>query len=143
MMSKNKEEKGKQNIRVFVSYSMEDSTYANELLNHLAQQPNINIFTSDRLSAGEKWQSVIRQKLSACDYFLVLLSPTSINSKWVQFELGLAWGLDKTIVPIITDPNIINKIPLDLRNLHVLDFGSLKSPETINRIFHLHEKSAA
>lgn len=143
MMSKNKVEKGKQSIRVFVSYSMEDSAYANELLNHLAQQPNISVFTSDQLSAGEKWQAVIRQKLSASDYFLVLLSPASINSKWVQFELGLAWGLDKTIIPIITDREIIHKIPLDLRNLQVLDLDALRSPELINRIFHLHEKSAA
>jgi len=55
-MSKNKEEKGRQNIRVFVSYSMEDRAHANELLNYLAQQPNINVFTTDKLSAGEKWQ---------------------------------------------------------------------------------------
>src|SRR5437762_1478510 len=106
MMSKNKEEKGKKSIRVFVSYSMEDSAYANELLNYLAQQPNINVFTSDKLSAGAKWQSVIRQKLSSSDYFLVLLSPASINSKWVQFQLGLAWGLNKTIIPITTDREI-------------------------------------
>jgi hypothetical protein len=142
-MSKNKEEKGKQNIRVFVSYSMEDRAYANELLNYLAQQSNINVFTTDKLSAGEKWQSVIRQKLSSSDYFLVLLSPSSINSKWVQFELGLAWGLDKTIIPIITDREMIHKIPLDLRNLQVLDFDALRDPESINRIFHFHEKSAA
>lgn len=142
MMPKNKEEKSKQSIRVFVSYAMEDSAYANELLNHLAQQSNISVFTSDELSAGEKWQSVIRQQLSASDYFLVLLSPTSINSKWVQFELGLAWGLDKTIIPITTDRGIINKIPLDLRNLQILDLDALKNSESINHIFHL-EKSAA
>src|SRR5436305_9259820 len=101
MMSKNKEEKGKQSIRVFVCYAMKDSDYANELLNHLAQQPNINVFNPNILSAGENWQSVIRQNISASDYFLVLLSPASINSKWIQFELGLAWVLDKTIIQII------------------------------------------
>jgi hypothetical protein len=141
-MSKNKEEKGKQSIRVFVSYSMKDRDYANELLNYLAQQPNINVFTANNLSAGGRWQSVIRQELSKSDYFLVLLSPASINSKWVQFELGLAWGLDKAIIPIITDREMINKIPLDLRNLQVLDLDALRNLESINRIFH-HEKSAA
>lgn len=142
MMSKNKAEKGKRNVRVFVSYAMEDSASANELLNYLAQRSDINVFTSDKLSAGEKWQSVIRQKLSESDYFLVLLSPASINSKWVQFELGLAWGLDKTIIPVTTDREIIPKIPLDLRNLQVLDLDALRNSDSINRIFQL-EKSAA
>ena len=136
-------EKTKEDIRIFVSYATEDSANASELISWLAQQPNLHVFTTDQISAGENWRSKIKKALSESDFFLVLLSPTSVQSKWVQFELGAAWGLNKFIIPVVTSKEVVSRIPLDLGELHVFELDQLKRPEAISQIFDLYEKTAA
>lgn len=136
-------EKTKQDINIFLSYALEDSGYAAEVLARLAEQPNLHVFTSDKISAGVNWRSKIKRELAKSDFFLVLLSPTSVQSKWVQFELGAAWGLNKSIIPVVTSHEVINKIPLDLGELHVIDMDQLKRPEAISDIIEQYEKTAA
>jgi hypothetical protein len=143
-MSSKKEGKNKDNIRVFVSYAKEDSGQAVELMSQLARQPNFDIFTTNRISAGENWRSLIKKELSQSDYFLVILSPTSVQSKWVQFELGAAWGLNKFIIPVVTSQDVIHRIPLEFRDLHVIELKDLKgNPESIGQIIESYEKTAA
>jgi hypothetical protein len=143
-MSNKKEDKGKDNIRLFVSYAREDSAAAKELLSQLASQPNFHVFTTNKISAGEDWQSKIKKELSQSDYFLVLLSPTSLQSKWVQFELGAAWGLNKFIIPVVTSQEVVKRLPLKFEGLRVVELKDLKTkPESIGQIIKSHEKTAA
>lgn len=142
-MTKVKEEKNKQNFRVFVSYAKEDSVYADELFSYLSAQPKLDIFTTNKISAGEKWRSKIKNALNASDIFLVLLSPISVKSSWVLFELGVAWGLDMPIIPVATHPGVISKVPVELDNVQVIDLEKLKNPEVIDRIVKRYEKKVA
>ena len=136
-------EKAKQNIRIFLSYASEDSSPAAELMNELAKQPNLQVFTSDKMSAGENWRPKIKKALSESDFFLVLLSPTSVQSRWVQFELGVAWGLNKFIIPIVTSHDVVDRIPLDLAELPLVEMKQLKKPQAISEILKRYEKTAA
>ncbi len=136
-------DKAKQNIRIFLSYASEDSNRATELMNELAKQPNVDVFTSDKMSAGENWRTKIKEALSESDFFLVLLSPTSVRSRWIQFELGVAWGLNKLIIPIVTSHDVVDRIPLNLAELPVLEMKQLKRPQAISEIIERYEKSAA
>ena len=143
-MNTSKVEKPKDSIRVFVSYAREDKGPASELISQLTRQSNIHIFTTDKMSAGENWQSKIKKELSKSDYFLVILSPASINSKWVQFELGAAWGLNKFIIPVVTNEEVVNRIPLELSHLKVIDIEDLKrKPDFIGEIIESYQKTAA
>jgi TIR domain len=142
-MNKVKEEKHKPNFRVFVSYAKEDSVYADELLSYLSTQPKLDVFTTNKISAGEKWRSKIKNALNASDIFLVILSPASVKSSWVLFELGLAWGLDMPIIPVATHPGVISKVPVELNNVQVIDLEKLKNPEAINQIMKRYEKRVA
>jgi hypothetical protein len=141
-MSSKKEDRNKNDIKVFVSYAMEDRGQAAALVDQLAT--NFQVFSASKMSAGENWQSKIKKELSKSDYFLVLLSPISVRSKWVQFELGAAWGLNKFIIPVVTSKDVINQIPLEFTNLRVLLLQDLKSnPRSINDLIESYEKSAA
>jgi hypothetical protein len=143
-MSLKKEDKNKNNINIFVSYALEDSGPAAELMSQLARQPKFQVFTTDKISAGQNWRSKIKKELSQSDYFLVLLSPTSVQSKWVQFELGAAWGLNKFIIPVVTSQDIVDQIPLEFGNLHVIELKDLEGkPESIGDIIESYEKTAA
>ena len=126
-----------------MSYASEDRSSAEEVIKHLTTVPNLQIFNDNSISAGEDWESIIRRELDKSDYFLVLLSPASIRSKWVQFELGAAWGLDKFIIPVVTTHDVISKIPVDLAGLRIIEMESLKNPDTLNEILESHQKAAA
>lgn len=136
------EEKGKQVLRVFLSYAMEDRTDAHKLHSLLSQRPNIRIFSTETLSAGEVWESKLKEALSQCDIFVVLLSPFSVNSKWVLHEIGAAWALNKPIIPIVTHPDMFSKIPLTLRGIRLVEIKELEKPEAISQIIE-HFKEVA
>ncbi|HEV7746218.1 MAG TPA: toll/interleukin-1 receptor domain-containing protein [Pyrinomonadaceae bacterium] len=143
-MSSKKGDNTKDNIRIFVSYAKEDSGLAAELMSQLRSQPKFHIYTTSKMSAGENWKSKIKKELSKSDYFLVLLSPTSVLSKWVQFELGAAWGLNKFIIPIVTSQDVVHRIPLEFGNLRVIELNDLKgNSESIGQIIESYEKTAA
>jgi hypothetical protein len=138
-----KKEKGKPTLRVFFSYAAADRAYAAKLRSLLSQRPNLRIFTTDILSAGENWESRLKSELSECDIFVVLLSPHSLESKWVLHELGAAWGLQKPIIPVVTDPEVFAKLPVALSEVQLVDIKNLDSPEAVNQIFERYEEEIA
>lgn len=139
----NKKEKNKPNLRVFFSYASADKAYALRLRSLLSQRLNLRIFTTETLSAGEDWESKLKSEISECDIFVVLLSPYSLKSKWVLHELGAAWGLEKPIISVVTDPEVFTKIPVALTKARLVDIKDLENPEVINQILERYEKEIA
>src|SRR5438067_6824935 len=119
-MTSHKEDKNKTRLRVFFSYAAADSASAHRLRSLLSQHPNLQVFTTDILSAGEDWVSHLKSELSACDLFVVLLSPNSLESNWVLSEIGAAWGLDKPIIPVVTNKEILSNIPFPVSQFQLV-----------------------
>ncbi len=131
-------ERSKQALRIFLSYAVVDREYAHKLHSLLSQRPNLYTFTPEMLSAGEDWESKLKDELSRSDIFVVVLSPNSIDSKWVLHELGAAWALNKPIILVVTHPEILSKIPMDLRKVQLVEIKHLEShPEAIDQILDL------
>jgi hypothetical protein len=136
------EKETKQTFHIFLSYTQADKKDAKKLFNILSGHYNMRIFTSEMISAGEDWQSKLRDEISQCDIFIVLLSPKSIESGWVLSELGAAWGLEKLIIPIFTQPEVLSKIPVELKNTESFDISYLEEhPETLNQIIDHYKES--
>lgn len=134
--------KRNQTLRIFMSYTAADHVHAHKLRDLLSQRPNVRIFTTEMLSAGEDWQSKLKDELSKCDVFVVLLSPNAVDSKWVLHELGAAWAIGKPIIPIVTLPEVFSKIPMRLSHLQFFEIKDLEKPEIINHILEPYEKVA-
>lgn len=135
-----KEDKRKPRLRVFFSYTAADKAHALKLRSLLSQRSNLRVFTTDLLSAGENWEPRLRNEISECDIFVVLLSPSALESSWVLHELGAAWGLKKPIIPIVTHPEVFAKIPVALSNIQLIDIEDLENPEAINQIIERYEE---
>jgi tetratricopeptide (TPR) repeat protein len=74
--------------RAFLSYSTDDQEYVAEVATLLGRyQANVD-FTSFR--PGEDFRDAIRRTLDLSQVFVFFVSPTSLSSSWVQFELGEA-----------------------------------------------------
>ena len=142
-MSAIQEEKVKQALRVFLSYTMADRIYARKLHSLLSRRSNLRIFTMEMLSAGEDWESKLKDELSQSDIFMVLLSSNSVDSPWLLHELGAAWALDKPIIPIVTHPEVVPKIPFPLAGIQSVQIKDIEKPEIISRILEHYGEMAA
>jgi hypothetical protein len=142
-MSTVQEEKAKRTLRIFLSYTAADRAQARKLRSLLSQRSNLRIFTTEMLSAGEDWRSRLRDELSQCDIFVVLLSSNSVNSPWVLQESGAAWGLNKLIIPIVTHPEVVSKIPAPLNEIQSIEVKNFERPEVVNQILEHYEEMAA
>jgi predicted nucleotide-binding protein len=102
--------------KVFVSYAHQDRDLAEELIRRLRLLP-VQVWSDDQLKAGENWQDVLRSWLRDSQYFVLLLTPKTLQStesSWVMQELGAAWALGKTIIPVVTDRRLLDRLPVDL-----------------------------
>lgn len=123
-------------LRIFVSYSSDDRWFATLLLDRLANRPNVSVFATQNLSAAGDYRLTLKEELRAAGAFLVLLSPRSVESNWVLYELGAAWALGKPIVAVLTDPAVRPKIPVEAHQLSVVHVEDPKEPGVVDRILN-------
>jgi len=87
---------------VFISYSHRDSDYAHELEDAL-QQRGFSVWIDERIDYGTRWPQVIEERLDACAALIVLMTPRSRGSNWVQNELARAQYKGKPIFPLLLE----------------------------------------
>jgi len=68
------------------------------------------------VAPGDDLMGKITHGLANCSVFLVLLSPASLTSQWVQFEIGHATALGKIIIPFLMHPSLT--LPVYLQRFH-------------------------
>ena len=106
-------------LSVFISYSRSDSDFVNDLANRL-REAGCKVWQDiSGLRGGQTWASEIDRAVRDSDALIVVLSPESSASEWVQKETLLAMKLHKPIVPILLRET---EIPVQLINLQFVDF---------------------
>ena len=88
---------------VFLSYANKDQSFANELAAMLRGHGLPVWYSSTNILGAQQWHDEIGHALSRCDWFLLLMSPHAVKSKWVKRELLYALRHDRyeeRIVPI-------------------------------------------
>jgi formylglycine-generating enzyme required for sulfatase activity len=87
---------------VFVSYSHKDSDYAHRLAEQL-EQKGFSVWIDDRIDYGTRWPDVIEEHLDDCSAFIVIMTPRSYRSDWVQNELSRARRKGKKVFPLLLE----------------------------------------
>jgi nucleoside 2-deoxyribosyltransferase len=132
-----------QPLRVFISHSSVDQDFAGKMRKLLFHRANAQVFTADDLSAGERWETKLRNELSSADVVVALLSPNSVESSWVLQEIGAAWALKKPIIPVVTTRDVLNKMPLPFEPAKVIELTDVETPENAEKFLGAFEKSMA
>jgi hypothetical protein len=87
---------------IFVSYSRQDQDYVS-LLAQALETHSLPVWLDDHIDYGTTWPRDIKEHLDQCRVFVVVMSPRSENSLWVQNELTLAQKLKKPIFPLLLE----------------------------------------
>lgn len=130
---------------VFLSYSGADKEKAKQIADTLLENGIDVWFDGYNVQVGDALVSTIKKGINEADYFLILLSKSSLNSQWVNQELELAFikqsdTKSHTIIPVLLEKISVNKMPVYLRDILYLDLSENYS-ENINRLIrHIHDK---
>jgi hypothetical protein len=89
-------------MSIFISYSREDQAYVNKLVEALRKH-ELPWWLDNKIDYGDKWPRVIEDNLRKSQVFLLVMSPRSKNSHWVNCELALALELKKPIFPLLLE----------------------------------------
>jgi hypothetical protein len=91
----------KRTSRTFFCYSRDDSEFALKLAKDLREAgANIWIDQLD-IGPGEHWDDAVEKALKSSRAFLIILSPTSVESQNVKDELGFALQEGKQVIPVV------------------------------------------
>jgi hypothetical protein len=81
-------------MKAFISYSFEDTAFAARLAADLRTREGVDAFLARwEIRAGDQIARTIDSALSEAQAFLLILSPASVSSVWVQSELNAWFGL--------------------------------------------------
>jgi formylglycine-generating enzyme required for sulfatase activity len=87
---------------IFISYSHKDTGYAQRLVKAL-EQAGFSPWVDERLDYGSQWPLELQEHLDTCEAFIVLMTPNSLASEWVQSELSRAKRKNKPIFPLLLE----------------------------------------
>ena len=89
--------------RVFISYSRKNETFAERLARDLGDA-GLDVWIDLRqIIGGELWQKEIFRGLQRAEFVILCLSPTALESEWVQREIEIAREQDKRIFPVMVE----------------------------------------
>jgi hypothetical protein len=130
-------------VKVFVSHSHQDSAAAKALVDMLLAKLSFvdedircTSVPGHQLPFGKNIADILKKDINESPAILALITADSLLSKWVMFELGAAWALDKVIYPIV-GPNInLRDLPGPLSHLPCVEIESSDASSRTSDLLH-------
>jgi TIR domain-containing protein len=107
--------------QIFISYSRKDTGFAHKLAGDLEKAGYEVWWDLTDLRGGDDWPRVIPAAIEASQYVIVVLSPNSATSDWVEKEYMQALSLHKKIIPLMLAQS---SVPFALNTINYVDFTS-------------------
>jgi TIR domain len=120
---------------VFLSHSTRDTWIASAVAERIRLEGGEVWIDIDELVGGDSIYQKIIEAVDSCDEAIVLMSPHSVNSGWVLFELGAICGQRKRVTPILThvEPSAIPVMP-GIKAVDINQLDHLFLPDLAQRI---------
>src|SRR4028119_247893 len=112
-----------ESLDVFVSYSRADSDFARKLNEAIQMQGKTTWFDQESIASGTDFQQEIYRGIKACDNFLFILSPRSVNSLYCADEVEYAASLNKRFVTVLHQEVNSADLHPELAKVQWIDFN--------------------
>jgi hypothetical protein len=86
----------------FISYSRTDEGYAQRLSEHLHRK-GVPTWTDRGIRHGDRWTAAIEKAMQAASVVVVVMTPASRASDWVERELILAEQPGNPLAPLLLE----------------------------------------
>ncbi len=104
--------------QVFISYSRKDIKFVKRLAEDLNAAGFTVWYDLSGLDGGTTWGSEIQSAIENSQFFLVVLSPNALASKWVQREFLFAENCNLKVIPLQYLPC---RLPMWMLDLQLID----------------------
>lgn len=94
----------------FISFSHHDQETAVGLRDYLAAKGVSTFFSPQSIPTGSDWASITRTRAGRAEVLVLLDSPSSRKSAWVQQESGMALASGSLLIPVSLDGEL-NQLP--------------------------------
>jgi hypothetical protein len=109
----------------FLSHSDVDRAFVTRLARVMRKHGIGAWYSKAHILTGEQWHDRIGAALGRCDWFVIVLSPASVKSKWVKLELMYALQerrYDERILPILLKTCEYRRLSWTLGSFEYADF---------------------
>lgn len=87
-------------IKIFLSYSKEDKVLAGKIKEGLENIGFECFLAHDDITPSKNWPKKIENELDNTDVFIPILTENFQQSQWANQEVGIAYKLEKIIIPL-------------------------------------------
>jgi len=119
--------------QVFLSYSREDLSFVRTVADELRRQGVGTWFDEMRLLAGTHWMETVAHALAASEVAVVFVGD-GLHWPWALFEVGVAVGGTRRVLPVWLTEESMSHAPAVLRAHAGIDAHALKPDEVAERI---------
>jgi hypothetical protein len=112
--------------KLFLSHASADRRFIKKLTAFLTERKIPFWYSKRNLVGAQQWHDEIGKALKTCDWFLVVLSPAAVRSKWVKRELLYALQEERyenRIVPVVIKPCDVETLSWTLASIQRVDFS--------------------
>jgi len=96
--------------KIFISYSEADRNKMNTLRNAIKKKDGLDpIVVAERSRVGQNLADKVKDCMHEADCLMPILTRESINSQWVNQEIGFAEALKRPIIPLV-DKFLLDKL---------------------------------
>ncbi|MCK4664720.1 MAG: TIR domain-containing protein [Bacteroidales bacterium] len=124
-------EENKTKMKIFISHSHKDIEIAKVLIELLRVSLNLKVddirctsVDGHRLPAGISTDEQLKLEIHDSEVLIGLISPSSISSYYVLFELGARWGVNKPLIPLLTNKKGADLLKGPLQGINALNTNS-------------------
>ncbi len=110
--------------RVYLSYAKADAHTIPRVLKQLESMGLVSssdeITTDSDLQPGHaSLRDGVRRQIQSASKVVILWSPSSVSSQWVNYELGLADAFGKAIIPVVRQRDL-GTLPIQLQEVQAV-----------------------
>ncbi|MDP1546533.1 MAG: toll/interleukin-1 receptor domain-containing protein, partial [Anaerolineales bacterium] len=117
--------------KIFISYSRKDMDFARKLAGDLEKAGYDVWWDITDLRGGDDWVRTLPTAIAGSEFFIIVLSPNSVESEWVRKEYTQALNLRKKIIPLMFEAC---DVPFALNTINYVNFMSGEYEESFKNL---------